>query len=452
VGRKTNEQFINTLREIHGDRFGYEKTKYIKAILPVTLTCLKHNMDFIVNARTAQKKDLCGCDSCREESAKNRRYSNEKYLQKLMQKRPGIEEYYDLSFIDYKKSDRKIDVYCRKHQFMFHPYAGDFLTKKAGCPKCGSGAYTEAEYIEKAILKHNGFYLYMDIKYIDTRSNIEVTCPVHGKFKINAGFHLSGGGCSDCAKIKIGIANGDSKKDWLYKLTKKRKDKGLFYDYTKVVYMGSNVSVEIFCPIHKKYFPQTPAKHLSGQGCPDCSGNVPIETDDFILQSMEIFGEEHFIYDKTEIKGTGTPVIIGCRKHSYFPTYPYNHLKSKTGCCPDCNKENRIGKNNPKYKDGKSKKRTIKRNLDRRYIKWAKIIKQDKQFCDCCGESFTKLNSAHAHHLNSYQYFPKERYDLNNGVALCSECHYKFHGIFGRDWNTKDQYLIFKNDEESTHG
>ena len=33
----------------------------------------------------------------------------------------------------------------------------------------------------------------------------------------------------------------------------------------------------------------------------------------------------------------------------------------------------------------------------------------------------------HAHHRKSWNKFPKERYDRNNGVVMCIPCHNKFH-------------------------
>ena len=41
------------------------------------------------------------------------------------------------------------------------------------------------------------------------------------------------------------------------------------YDYSKVVYLGTDKNVLITCPIHGD-FPQTPHHHLQGQGCPKC--------------------------------------------------------------------------------------------------------------------------------------------------------------------------------------
>jgi|TARA_Y100000310_G_scaffold124101_1_gene122839 5-methylcytosine-specific restriction endonuclease McrA len=33
----------------------------------------------------------------------------------------------------------------------------------------------------------------------------------------------------------------------------------------------------------------------------------------------------------------------------------------------------------------------------------------------------------HAHHIKSWDKFPQDRYDRDNGVVMCKKCHYKFH-------------------------
>lgn len=59
----------------------------------------------------------------------------------------------------------------------------------------------------------------------------------------------------------------------------------------------------------------------------------------------------------------------------------------------------------------------------REYRVWrAGVIRRDK-VCQVCG-SRQKRN---AHHKNHATYFPEERFDLENGVCLCQDCHILFH-------------------------
>ena len=48
---------------------------------------------------------------------------------------------------------------------------------------------------------------------------------------------------------------------------------GLFYDYSKFVYINSRTKGIIICPIHGEFL-QTPSNHLAGQKCPKCNDNI----------------------------------------------------------------------------------------------------------------------------------------------------------------------------------
>jgi len=64
--------------------------------------------------------------------------------------------------------------------------------------------------------------------------------------------------------------------------------------------------------------------------------------------------------------------------------------------------------------------------------------------CDCC---LHRGGTIHAHHLNSWKYFPEQRFELDNVVTLCKICHSTFHAIYGNGKaspNTAEQYIEFK--------
>lgn len=51
-----------------------------------------------------------------------------------------------------------------------------------------------------------------------------------------------------------------------------------------------------------------------------------------------------------------------------------------------------------------------------------------------------------AHHLDGWANFPDQRYDLDNGVTLCTQHHDEFHNSLGgsRLSCTRAQYTDFK--------
>lgn len=53
------------------------------------------------------------------------------------------------------------------------------------------------------------------------------------------------------------------------------------------------------------------------------------------------------------------------------------------------------------------------------------VIRRDK-VCQVCGSR----QHRQAHHINHASYFPELRFDVANGVTLCSKCHSQFHNNF----------------------
>lgn len=88
---------------------------------------------------------------------------------------------------------------------------------------------------------------------------------------------------------------------------------------------------------------------------------------------------------------------------------------------------------------------TFDRKEDYLYVRWADAVKKrDHYCCQICGER-GNLNS---HHLNGWNAFPDQRYDIENGICLCGgnilSCHERFHAIYGKGDNTEEQFKEFE--------
>lgn len=76
------------------------------------------------------------------------------------------------------------------------------------------------------------------------------------------------------------------------------------------------------------------------------------------------------------------------------------------------------------------------------YLTWREAIYIKGDFkCSCCKD--TKGGNLNAHHLKSFTRFPELRFDVNNGVILCEECHKEFHSTYGTRNFTSDDYFEF---------
>ena len=111
-------------------------------------------------------------------------------------------------------------------------------------------------------------------------------------------------------------------------------------------------------------------------------------------------------------------------------------------------KESRKGAGNPMYNPNLTEEeRESKRCKQPKYRQWAKEVKEQANYtCDICGQYDEK---PHAHHLDSYGSCKDKRYDVTNGVCLCSKCHIEFHSWMGGTHVecTSDDYLEFKNEK-----
>ena len=124
---------------------------------------------------------------------------------------------------------------------------------------------------------------------------------------------------------------------------KRAKEKhGDKYDYTEVNYIDAFTKVDIKCNVVPGHgtFPQTPNHHLSGSGCPKCSGNIKSTTEEFIKKAKIKHGENKYDYSEVNYINAYTDVIIKCNLpgHGTFPQTPDKHLNRGSGC-PKCAKQ-----------------------------------------------------------------------------------------------------------------
>ena len=97
-----------------------------------------------------------------------------------------------------------------------------------------------------------------------------------------------------------------------------RRVHGDFYNYDKVVYIGTNKKVIITCPVHGD-FPQAPAGHKRGEKCPDCSyekrSSVKIEKTKTTIIELIHYSEKYPKINYSDYLGEQLD-------------YNYNHLSS----------------------------------------------------------------------------------------------------------------------------
>lgn len=172
---------------------------------------------------------------------------------------------YEYERTDYKGFRKKIVITCPKH--------GDFIQLVAkhirgqGCPQCAIQTRTnlfssdKATFVSKAEKVHAGKYSYEYTNYVNDRTKVSITCPLHGLFEQTPNNHLRGYGCIQCG--------GTARSNRETFIRKAKAIHGDFYDYSETKYLSRKTKVKIICPIHGSFF-QEPSNHLSGKGCSGC--------------------------------------------------------------------------------------------------------------------------------------------------------------------------------------
>ena len=112
--------------------------------------------------------------------------------------------------------------------------------------------------------------------------------------------------------------------------------------------------------------------------------------------------------------------------------------------CMKCSSINRSGEKSGKWNPNLTEEDRIKnktRTSDLEYVQWRiNIYKKDNYTCQKCGRKGNILN---AHHITNYATNKELRLNKDNGITLCKKHHKKFHSIYGRKNNTKQQLKEF---------
>ena len=192
--------FIEKCKEIHGDKYTYEKTIYEKSSKKVIITCPVHG-DFEITPNHFLSGR--GCSKC----SKNYRYNTEEIIEKFKQVHG---DKYDYSKVEYVSTHKHITVICPEHgEFQISP--ANHL-KGQGCIICKKMPSNKKQkikkeknlfekFIEKAHKIHGVKYNYSKVEYINGRTKVCIICPEHGEFWQTADAHMRGSGCPICANL-----------------------------------------------------------------------------------------------------------------------------------------------------------------------------------------------------------------------------------------------------------
>ena len=289
------DKFIEKSREIHGNKYDYNKVNYSKVTDKVCIICPEHG-EFWQEARQHYRGQ--GCPKCGiEKRSETRSYNNEKFIKKAKE---IYGNKYDYSKVEYTDSLQKVKIICPIHG-EFEKRADGFL-QGHGCPKCGWDIGVEKlslsteEFIKRAREVHGNKYDYSKVNYTSQKDKVCIICPEHGEFWQNPYTHYLGIGCPKCGVLKRSQTQAKSTEKFIEQAIKVH---GNTYDYSKTVYVNSHHLVSIICPIHGE-FQQKPTYHLDGCGCQQC-GMIKSHYEDELYEFIKSFVNTTIIRDDRKI-------------------------------------------------------------------------------------------------------------------------------------------------------
>lgn len=227
------------------------------------------------------------------------------------------------------------------------------------------------EFIEKANKIHgDGKYDYSKVAYTGCMQKVIIICKQHGEFLQDPNSHLSGKGCSRCAKTLTGIKRRITTQEFIRQANAVHGDGT--YDYSLSVYVKTSQKVKIFCKQHG-IFEQTPNNHLSkAQTCPTCNTErraqreVDSKSAKQYLFLSRLTKEQKDFYDLSQavFVTSKTKVKVICPIHGEFFIAPDHLIRGKN--CKKCSNEF-IG--------------DLSRKSKEQFISEALSVHKDKNYC-----------------------------------------------------------------------
>lgn len=350
--RRTNEEWLNLCKEVHGDEVDYSETDFNQRDEKgrVKLICPKHGVFYQNLMNHVYLKQ--GCPKCKGGVQSNK----EEFIRKSKEMYGENALIYDR--VNYINNHTEVELGCQIHNVYFKVTPRNHLNKilRVSCPFCKNRINIEPifnkikEEYTSPLITVLGYHRERDknFKYF-----IDFNCKLHGNFSIRLDHLLRRKREEICEECKIMHNKQDKEvKSALYREENKvvMNDRYSFiwlsiqtygqykYGYWNVKYINRSTNVSLYCFNHKGYFEVHPARHLSDKKveCSECFGSyVYKDTQDWLDRNLSEYLKSKFIFDKAVYINKNTPMEIVCPKHGSFFRYPFA-IKKGIIQCPKC--------------------------------------------------------------------------------------------------------------------
>jgi len=196
------DEVLRKCKETHNDRYDYSLLEYKNSKSKVKIKCHKHGI--FEQTLHCHIKGY-GCPQC---GIEHRNSLNTLTLKDFLEK--SIKKHgnkYDYSRVNYKKSNLKVEIICKKCDIVFEQTPNHHI-QGHGCSKCANKyksdkmSLSNDEFLNRAKIVHSDEYEYLD-EYQKSKIKMKMKCKkCDTVFKQAPLHHLSGEGCPNCKSSK----------------------------------------------------------------------------------------------------------------------------------------------------------------------------------------------------------------------------------------------------------
>jgi len=214
--------FVQKAKEVHNDKYNYEKVKYKNNRSKVEIICPIHGSFW---QRPNDHLMGHGCYECgKNKNIEKLRMTKEEFVEKSNRIHQNKYEY---SLVNYVNNSTKVCIICPVHgEFWQRPI---HHLNGCGCQECKKEKISLAnvsssfDFANKSYNLFGNKYSYAYVDYKNSKGKVCIVCPIHGEFWQRPNDHLMGHGCPKCNQSK-----GETQIEmWL-------KSNGIDFEYQKV--------------------------------------------------------------------------------------------------------------------------------------------------------------------------------------------------------------------------
>lgn len=296
--RSNTEEFIEKAREIHGDKYSYEKAVYVGCTKPLVIICPVHGEFLMSPHKHISSKQ--GCPECGKLARAAKRNKGAQFVERA---KAIHGDKYDYSLVNYKTCKDRVEIICNKCGKHFTQTPDNHINLQRGCPFCGAESSKEKLTAQSKARKGQklGHYQKKDGTLSKQRCTTE---------------------------------------EFLKKVFNKFPQNKDLFDYSHVKYTTCEEKVEIHCKICGYIMHQKPSDHLLGKGCKRCAGRATSAKkipsfEEVVRRAREVHGDKYEYFVDSYI-GMSKPMLIKHKKcGNVFQQRPEFHIGKKQGC-PFC--------------------------------------------------------------------------------------------------------------------